>query len=254
MLKKILMHSNDKVLTYTENTKGYVEEVCNVYNTRLLPFQCKATEHYVFKLQRWLLENKASLNRRDINTFASFYGKDFITPPNFVSLLNNYWIRTEKDLTTTWDNVNPYDNWNMDEDIINILVHAPYMLYEGNQINYNSPNMTIPGQKERYWLKEDNNFYLLEPKTKKSTFPLTIYEQTLYSKRTIPFINKDYELIPFSFYYESITEDNLTELEKIKMTAEKYQLDKTQLCIGHFSDTYIVREEKSLQIMDVITL
>lgn len=254
MSKKILMHSNDKVLSYLENQKGYVESVCDVFNTSLLPFQEGNFEHYVFKLQRWILENRASFNRKDINTLASFYGKDYIIPPNNVSLFNNYWIKSDKDLTTTWKNINPYDNWDINEDIIDILIHTPYLLEEGIPISFNSPNMTIPGQKERYWYKEGSDFYLLEPKNKRTTYPLIIHEQILCSKRAMPYISKEYELIPFSYYYDSIQETNISELDKIKITVEKYQLDRTQLHIGRLTDTYLIRDAKTLKVIDMITL
>ena len=248
------MHGNDKVLSFTENAKGYVESVVDVYNNHLLPFQCNTPNHYQFKLQQWFLESKSSMNREDINTLFSFYGKDFVSPPNFVSLLNNYWIRNEKDTNITWDKTNPYDNWNPQEDIIDILLNSPHLLESNIPITFNSPNMTLPGFKERYWYKEDNKFYLLEKKTKKSQYPIVIYEQQLFTKRIIPFVNKEYEFMPLSFYIDTIEDENMSDFERIKTVADKYQLDKSQIAMNRLTETYLIRDAKSLFVTDTIIL
>lgn len=146
---KILMHKNDKVCECKFDSRGYLENVSKIYTEDLLPVGVGG-ENINIEMQKWILSRSIAQNRKDIGALREFYGSDTFIPQMGLSLFDCYWFSNDGE--PIWEHVNAFDNWDCRMDSVYLMLARPE---EKQGINYNSPNLTVPGRDPRIWYRMD---------------------------------------------------------------------------------------------------
>lgn len=155
--KHILMHKNKKVATCSFDKDGYLKQLYDIHNEEHFPVM--AQKNPLQGLQQWIVSRLPGKGRADLARLKAFYGMESIVSPHAASLFDAYWFKAAED-NTTWDDINFFRRFDNRTDGIETLLFR-----QGNMsrysLNVDSPNLTIPGNKERYWLKQNNKLYLI---------------------------------------------------------------------------------------------
>ena len=230
---QILMHGCDKVAECKFDARGYLKTITRVYNEDLLPIGVdisKEGDHPKLDLQRWILARGLAVNRRDIAPLREFYGSDAFQTRNAISLFDIYWFADSEN--KDWEKINPYHNWNSKKDSIFLMFNNPEELRE---INYNSPNLTVPGKTQRLWYEQDKEFYVLHGDAQRE---MSIYKvgkgNSLIAKREYRILfgqiyamtksetNEDTEWVSFEEIYNSCKDAEKSKSWNIRHCCEKY--------------------------------
>ena len=267
--KKILMHGNDPVALLSFEKNGYLKQVKEVYNEKVLPPGVK-DKNIEFDIQRWIMSRQISTLRKDIGILREFYGSEAFQSEMGLSLYDTYWFSTDN--KTDWEEVNAYDNWTPDTDSVFIMLIHPEQFYKAKK---ESPNLTIPGNNEKLWYKVGNSIVLLHGNAreemmnyKKANF------DSIYQKRTYVILsNKIYtmtsaqtskkvERITLENLYVSTYDQNKTQMENLEYTCKFYDIpywaeflerlgvlnEKTDISYN-IGDIGVLRETDTLKII-----
>ena len=147
-MPKKLMHKNTEVCSLFFKKTGTLEAIKNVKVPELL-FGGHNEEEATAKMRRWFIMRHLPYRRNDIHELLNFYNKEMFLPEDATerSLSDNYWIKTTDE--QCWENINAFDNWESDEDDI---IRAVFRPEEFVGANGDSPNFTLPGAQERFWI------------------------------------------------------------------------------------------------------
>lgn len=148
-MKKILMHKDKEVALFSTTSSGIFTKLNAVAEEELLPDR---TKEYQLALQRWLLIRRQSTQISEFAPAKNFYGSECFTSRNMRSLYDCYWIKSEDKPDETWDEVNPFENWDPTFDSTFMAIYRPAD-FEG--LNDSSPNLTIPGTDPLMWYDFD---------------------------------------------------------------------------------------------------
>ena len=202
-----LMHKNDKVASCYFGKGNTLTQIYAVYNESLLPVV--AQKNTLVNLQKWISARFTADTRPDFESHREFYTFD---SKNFSSVMDGYWIKTEK--TETWDDINPHKQFQNANDEIEKLIFSPDSV--ANEVfDWTSPNLTLPLESESFLLKDKNKFFLLlgEPKRKMDQYKkglemnipfaereYLVYKDSLFTKVALD-ISESVEYIPFEEYF-----------------------------------------------------
>ena len=239
---QILMHGNEKVLECKFDKRGYIQSIGTIYNEKHLPICMKKSP--LLDLQRWLLARGLATNRKDIAPLREFYGGNYFISSNGISLFDTYWFANPGD--EDWEKYNAYDNWVCQKDSLFLMLAYPQRL---TTIDTNSPNLCIPGSKQRLWYRDKENIVLLhgDAKTEVDNYKkagegryvaeknYVILCSHIYAKSP-SFTSKDIEQLSFEDLYYTTADDSKTEEENIKVCCEKYD-------INHWKDFFVQMKE-----------
>ncbi len=242
LMKKEILHKNDRVASVEMDSRGFIGKIYDVYNPDLLPcVYSKDEADLKVGLQRWLLSRQLGRTRADIAPIKAFYGTDVFASKHMVSLNDSYWIKDTEEAgneeDADWDNVSPFKNWDYEEDCYFDLLHDPENTYDVDNI---SPNLTIPGNDPRFWYIKDDEIGIItensqrDMKTYKKALDLgfeefvakrsyMILQGTIYSFHPTGTSEK-IERIPFDLLYDSVASDSEKKIDNLKNCCEKYNL------------------------------
>lgn len=280
---KILMHKNDKVCECKFDSRGYLENITNIFSEKLLPMGV-GEENPVIELQKWILNRSISQNRRDIGNLREFYGSPAFIPEMALSLFDCYWFSEKGE--PIWDEVNAFDNWDCRRDSIYLMLARPEEL---EHIDKDSPNLTVPGREPRIWyrlndseimtnsaIEESRELCLLygNPQTQMDNYKKTS-DNPIVAKRTYcilhnniyvkvsAFTSKDIEMVCFDSLYNNVYNKEKSKMENLTHCCEYYcipnwksffaNLIKYDEAIGNkdreLSDIYVLRNSDTLEII-----
>lgn len=270
-----LMHKGEKVATCCFDSRGYLKSISKVYNAKLLPI-CVGEVNPVLDLQRWILSRNLAANRKDIAPLREFYGSDAFLSDTGLSLFDCYWFANTQ--FSDWEKVNAYDNWDCKKDSLFLMFSHPDELQE---INKNSPNLTIPGRNQKIWYRAGEDIYLLYGNAQQE---MTEYKAAngnnivaereyiilagnIYARKKAD-TNKDIERISLEDLYLSCQDPEKTKMQNLQICCEKYGLNNwrtffTEMCkfdeviendARELCDVSILRNSNSLEIIDFAKL
>ena len=151
------MHKNKKVATCLFDKDGYLKQIVNIHNEEHFPVM--AQKNPLQGLQQWLTARYPGKGRNDLAKLKAFYGPDKIQSPHAASLFDAYWFQDADD-KKTWEEISFFKRFDNSTDGIETLLFR-----QGNMsrysLNVDSPNLTVPGNKERYWMRRGSSLYLL---------------------------------------------------------------------------------------------
>lgn len=155
--KYTLMHKNKKVATCLFDKDGYLKQISEIHNEAHFPVM--AQKNPLQGLQQWIASRSPGKGRRDLAELKAFYSPEKISSPHLASLFDAYWFQDTDD-KKTWDEINFFSRFDNKTDGIEALLFRQGSMGRYS-LNMDSPNLTIPGSKERYWLKQNNKLYLI---------------------------------------------------------------------------------------------
>ena len=263
--QKILMHKKDKVAALSFNKYGYLNNLKEVYNEKLLPPGITGSSEAEIRagLERWCISRSLSENRIDIAPYREFYGHKTFISDNGISLFDCYWFAdgNNKD----WDKENAYDNWNPKEDILYTMIAHPedirYILYKKD--SKNTPNYTIPGSLSRMWYyKKSKNGakipVILFGDAKKEMMMYNLGRDSgviaerkyiILAGRIYAMVaaqtNKNIELISFDNYYANSAEEGKEKLENFEITCKKWHIPNWEEFLHNVLDVDNLVESKN---------
>lgn len=226
------MHQDTPVAVVTLDSREYIETVEDVLDKEHLP--CVYSENdkdLRFGLQRWLLSRTLGRTRSDYAPLRSFYGNDLFHSKTKVSLYDKYWLRTEEG--QTWDEVNPFKNWDSDDDCYFSLLFDPENTTE---VDNTSPNLTIPGSDHKFWYRFGDDVGIITDSAQKD---MQIYKKAkelgvlryvaprsymvikgiIYSFHKIN-TSENVERIPFDLIYDEYSDKNKSKIDNLKKACE----------------------------------
>lgn len=259
---QILMHGNDKVCECKFDNGGYLQTaggITNVYNEELLPV-CIGNNNPVMDMKRWLLSRALAPNRPDIAPLREFYGGGSFVSAHGLSLFDTYWFAGQD--FNDWDAVNAYDNWNCKKDSVVLMLKNASML---NEINYDSPNLTIPGSKQRIWYKGGNEIYMLYTDAQKemSDYRAAGMDKTYVADRMYTILSehicckvksctsKDVEMIPLEEYYNVTQRPDRSNMENLQACCEQFGIPKWKTFFSEMMDYDEACENDDRSLADV---
>lgn len=273
---KILMHKNDKVCECKFDSRGYLENVIKIFSKELLPIGVDE-EAINIEMQKWILSRSIAQNRKDIGSLREFYGSDTFIPQMGLSLFDCYWFSDNGD--PIWEHVNAFDNWDCRTDSVYIMLARPE---EKQRINYNSPNLTIPGRDPRIWYRMDENDTMVasadgsdenkelcllysnaqtqmslykkgkdNPVVAKRTY--VILHNNIYARVTA-YTNKDTELVSLESLYHTVSDPKKSNMENLAHCCNYYKIPNWKEFFVNMSKFDEVTGNTERELSDVYVL
>lgn len=229
-----LMHKNKKVATCYFDKNGFLKQIYEIHDENHMPVMTK--NNPLQGLQQWLALRFANKRRPDIARLKAFYG-DKLSPNTMASLLDAYWFQnTEK--KQTWEEINFFDNFDARTDSVenSLFSHGSV---SRSSFNPDSPNLTIPGLGERYWLRQGSSFFLLYKNAQKemqeykkaraNNLSILPREYILYNDLLMTKVKSEtsakIERIPLEEYYiASDKVKNHSKVQNLISCCEQFQL------------------------------
>lgn len=178
-----LMHKDKPVVIMQINNNNQVEEIIEVINKDLLPPSVSTEDDRDLRIEltRWLKGRVFSPGRLDIMEIQSFLSKDSLSLAGKVSLFDCYWLSSNN--SETWENINPYKNWDFSKDPISLLNLKPEYFNKRSKID--SPNLAIPGKEIKlfYRNKKGDLFLLSQNVIKEMSFYKRNKDNPVVAKR-----------------------------------------------------------------------
>lgn len=211
-----LMHKEDMVCVLHINRSNQVEKITSLTDNarRLLPPSVSCAEGRDLRIEftRWIRSRIFSPARTDIMEMQPFLPWETLSQAGKISMMDCYWFK--KDDTETWENINPYDNWNPKVDPICMLNLRPEYVKKDNVII--SPNLAIPGAETTFYYSNGNEYFLLMPDV--------IKEMNYYKK------NLDNPVVAKRFY--TTVSDRLYVAKEIETSKDIEQFPVSELFIA----------------------
>lgn len=259
-MEKILMHLDTPVAMYSCQKNGDFQALKEVYNEKLLPDR---TREYDIALRRWLLLRRRSSQIREFSQARNFYGAEYFKSENLRSMYDTYWIKESKDEDTTWEEVNPHENWDSSIDSIFMLLYYPQE-FEG--YDESSPNLTIPGVEPLVWYDSDGVIGLINQDSQQDmeAYRLSLKngiksvakrEYKIIAGRVFSFrkasTSEKIERIPFDVFYNEFKDDSLSKIQNIKNCCDNYGITGwetfTQDIVGYSQ----LVPQKTIELSDI---
>lgn len=178
-----LMHKNDLVCIMQLNNNNQVEEILEVTNKELLPPSISTEEDRDLRIEltRWLKGRIYAPGRLDIMEIQSFLNKDSLSLVGKVSFFDSYWLSQKTN--ESWDDINPYKNWDFNKDPISLLNLRPEYFKKDCRID--SPNLSIPGREIKMFYKNNKGdlFLLSQNVIKEMSFYKKNKDNPIVAKR-----------------------------------------------------------------------
>lgn len=178
---------NKKVLTFEEK-EGVVTSIKKIEDRQLLPLSLY-NECTVDKLNEWFKQRTIPKNREYLNEATAAFGTKWLTPKNYQSLSDQYWI---KNMLEEWKKINYFTN-RYSTDIGDIFFE-PWGVKK-IRLNNNSPDLTTNGVLKKRWIqdKKTKKSYLLKAGSK-------ITNQEPLSEIMVSVLLEQLQIMPFVRY------------------------------------------------------
>lgn len=254
-----VMHADTLVAEVILDARGIIESVTQVVDENLLP--CAISDSHAdlkIGLNRWLLSRGIGRARKDIESLKNFYGAELFKPKYFSSLFDNYWLKIGDE---TWEDINPYKNWDYEEDGYFNMLFDPE---NTSKVDASSPNLTIPGCDPKFWYVKDDKLGIINEASQKDmklyrtavnlgidsiTAPrqYVIIRGTIYSYKPSQ-TSEDVERIPFDILYDSVARDDYNKIQNLNLTCETNKIEGWREFFGNLIklDEALGNKERSL--------
>ena len=266
----ILMHKDKPVCDCTF-TDGFLVKINEIINNELMPVrsQIGTPETQLLGLQTFITSRFPTAKRKDISVLSQFFGLQKFLPKNYASLMDCYWFK-EKNKETTWNEVSFFKNYDNDNDPVLALLFFPGQVTRQN-LDTNSPNLTLFGDDVRTWYREGDKFYLMYQDAKNImdnyrvgiSFGVTmlpriydIYADRLCVKTLMP-VSEKVEAISFEDYYlyykKKMEENDNPEISFINC-CEYFDIPGWEEFVDDLSRYDDILEEDSHDLCDIYVL
>lgn len=255
-----LMHKTSPVCEINFNVSGYVEKVGRVYNERLLPLSINKDNPLNIEFTKWMAERTFSPGRTDIMMARSYLATNVFQYAGIVSLFDCYWFLPTKQ-SISWDEINPYDNWNNKTDPICLLNLKPNYIHRDTDMS--SPNLSIPGNENDFWYRGKDAIYYLSDNIEKD---MGYYKKSIGNKYIQPReysiiynrlfsakkaeTSKDIESFLLSGIYEKYKKDDQDDFKLLVKALEDIGIDKTH-AYDFFQNMYDCDERAGIDDRDL---
>ena len=167
-MKYILMHQDYPVFEVLLDEAFRIKKITDNFNEDRIPLIINKNNIEKYILNNWLFDRGIPEKRKELKAILSAHkmrSKEELIVKNLgLSLIDHYWLKTEKD-TRTWKDVNYHDNHFNQEGNELYTGGSAKIKSEYKYIDINkkpNPNNVSSGMLPKRWIKENNKMYLLK--------------------------------------------------------------------------------------------